>query len=315
MMNEPIQITVLDSATIFDGPQHIYRYDLPGSGIVAGWAVSAVVDQIKTIAGNQWPDIEVAIKGDDRAVEMLTRTLLNKGIGAYPMSVVEEARDREELEIVRPTRGKKHGAAGRITPFHGVVAAVILTVVALSWWGLGSAPEATTAARVSTFPSPVSTSPESPPSVAGKSPGSVTPTPGPVGVLVEFDRIRMHLPPDFTLAPRADGKLVAMGPDPNLRILVAVDPIHGVEPAAVNKEVELMVARDTALSPMASEKLRGETKTVDYHENPGDGSNVHWVTWVEHGHQFSIGCHSRREITLPHRAVCRMAAESVQLKN
>ena len=33
---EPITVTILDAATIFEGPETVYRYDLPGTGIVEG---------------------------------------------------------------------------------------------------------------------------------------------------------------------------------------------------------------------------------------------------------------------------------------
>ena len=42
-----LTITVLDTATIFEGPEAIYRYDLPGTAIVEGSALSGVIDQVK----------------------------------------------------------------------------------------------------------------------------------------------------------------------------------------------------------------------------------------------------------------------------
>ncbi|MDU0478730.1 type VII secretion-associated protein [Staphylococcus chromogenes] len=304
---EPIKITVLEAATVFDGPEHIYRYDLPGSGITAGWAISAVVDQIKTIAGDRWPNIDVEVSGDERAVEMLTRTLLNKGIGAYPSEALDNPM-ADAPDIVRPTRGKDHSRTWEFSWFHVAIAAVICSVIAVSWWGLDSSAPTETHA----VPPPISSAPPS--SAMATVPAAPSPARDDATV-VEHGPIRMKVPRDFTLAPRQDGKLQATGRDPNFRILVAADPIYDVEPAAIRHEVELMVSRDNALSPLAGEKLRGDTPTVDYHENPGDGSNVRWVSWVEHGHQFSVGCHSRFEITVPHRAACRMAVESVQLKN
>ena len=40
----PITVTILDAATIFEGPETVYRYDLPGTGIVEGWALGQVMD-------------------------------------------------------------------------------------------------------------------------------------------------------------------------------------------------------------------------------------------------------------------------------
>ena len=31
-----LTVTVLDAATIYEGPETVYRYDLPGTGIVDG---------------------------------------------------------------------------------------------------------------------------------------------------------------------------------------------------------------------------------------------------------------------------------------
>ncbi|AKK02324.1 type VII secretion-associated protein [Corynebacterium epidermidicanis] len=313
---EKITITVLDTATVFDGPEHIYRYDLPGSGIVSGWALTAVSDQIKTIAGDHWPDIEVVISGEDPAVEMLTRTLLNKGLAAYPAEAIAQA--EAPVEITRPTKGRNRTRSWRPSLFHAAIAVVIISVIGVSWWGLEA--ESTPQQKATSMPQShdgldssqksLSAVPAKPAENHGAAGAA-----GAAGKIVEHDRIRVQLPSDFTMAPREDGKLVAVGRDPNLRILIAVDPIYGVSPEAVRREVELMVSRDPALSPLASENLRGQTQTIDYHEDPGDGSNVRWVSWVEQEHQFSVGCHSRFEITVPHRATCRMAVDSVGLKN
>ena len=60
----PITVTILDAATIFEGPETVYRYDLPGTGIVEGWALGQVMDQISKMAGSSWPDVEVCVAAD-----------------------------------------------------------------------------------------------------------------------------------------------------------------------------------------------------------------------------------------------------------
>ena len=57
----PITVTILDAATIFEGPDSVYRYDLPGTGIVEGWALGQVMDQISKLAGPSWPDVEACV--------------------------------------------------------------------------------------------------------------------------------------------------------------------------------------------------------------------------------------------------------------
>ena len=39
-----LTITVLDTATIFEGPESVYRYDLPGTAVVEGWALAGVIE-------------------------------------------------------------------------------------------------------------------------------------------------------------------------------------------------------------------------------------------------------------------------------
>lgn len=60
----PITVTILDAATIFEGPETVYRYDLPGTGIVEGWALGQVMDQISKMAGSSWPDVEACVVAD-----------------------------------------------------------------------------------------------------------------------------------------------------------------------------------------------------------------------------------------------------------
>ena len=77
-----ITVTVMDAATIFEGPETVYRYDLAGTGIVEGKALGHVMDQIAKIAGSAWPDVDVSVITDPsgtavsrEAVTILTRQL------------------------------------------------------------------------------------------------------------------------------------------------------------------------------------------------------------------------------------------------
>lgn len=291
-----IKVEILESATIFDAGEQIHRFDLPASGILAGWAVAAVIDQIKVIADGEWPEVEVAVIGPDRAVEVITRTLLNKGVAAYNAEeAAEDVGKPAPMPLLRrPTRGRTKTAMPVPTLFHVAIAAVIVTVLAVSWWGIDSAP--------STAASPERAQPPS---------SSATPTPTSSSVVVEYDRVRLELPVGFTMAPREDGLLVATGKDPELRIIVAVDPVYGVDAAAIRTEIATMVADDPALAEQPDRKLRPSEPTIEYLEQPGDGSQVHWVAWVAKDHQFSVGCHTKSATSLSHRAACRMAVETL----
>ena len=59
-----ITVTVMDAATIFEGPETVYRYDLAGTGVVEGKALGHVMDQIAKIAGSAWPDVDVSVIAD-----------------------------------------------------------------------------------------------------------------------------------------------------------------------------------------------------------------------------------------------------------
>lgn len=288
-----ITVTVLENATIFDAGEQVHRYDLPASGILAGWAVSAVVDQIKVMSDGQWPDVEIAVSGPDRAVEVLTRTLLNKGVATYNAEEVAEEEAAAEPVLRRPTKGRRQATIARPSLFHVAMAAVIVTVLGFSWWGIDSAPKSAASSE----------SRSDAPATSSSVPGST--------IIYEYERVRVSLPPGFTLGPREDGMLVATGNDPNLRIVVAIDPVFGVDASKIRTEIAAMVAHDPALAEQPDRKLRPGEITMEYVETPGDGSSVHWVAWVAKEHQFSVGCHTKSAVSLSHRATCRMAVETL----
>ena len=118
-----LTITVLDTATIFEGPDTVYRYDLPGTGIIDGWALPAVLDQAKELCSLNWPDVEIIVDADDPTTEVLTRSLLNKGVAAYPTEALRETALPEpaEVTITRPTRrAGRHRLPSSVDPFHVV---------------------------------------------------------------------------------------------------------------------------------------------------------------------------------------------------
>lgn len=85
-----LTITVLDTATIFEGNESIFRYDLPGSGVVEGWALTGVIEQAAKLAGPAWPGVDVTVVADAsggavsavsvEAVEVIVRHLRMSGV-------------------------------------------------------------------------------------------------------------------------------------------------------------------------------------------------------------------------------------------
>ncbi|GAB2501213.1 hypothetical protein CATRI_02265 [Corynebacterium atrinae] len=311
-----LTITVLDSATIFEGPDTVYRYDLPGTGIVDGWALPAVLDQARELCNLQWPEVEIVIDADESATEVLTHSFLNKGVAAYPTEALRETPlpgpREEELMVIRPSSDSgRHRLPGGVvvSPFHFVVAAVVLAIGGLSWWALDSGPIPVVAepmSETSTTASPQrTTAPDTATSIS---------TPSPQQVILEHSGLRLSAPGGFRLEDR-DGGLMALGEDPGLRIHLSADPVYSVPAAAVLARVHEMVAEDGSLHALEPQSGSRGQELTRYREDPGDGSEVVWHTWVEAGHQFSVGCHSRAEATIPQEAACRMALDSLELRD
>lgn len=328
---DTLTITVLDTATIFEGPDTVYRYDLPGTGVTEGWALAAVIDQAKELCSLHWPEVEVIVDADEPTTELLTRTLLNKGVAAYPTEALRETAlpaepEDHEVEITRPTAGGRHrfhgGGLGTrlgLHPFHLAIVAVIIAVGAVSWWAIdnqsgGPAPGPEADAVVAAH-----TEPGEREAVAGEeatAPGAEEPDDeaGPsIGVVLEHSGLRLAAPVGFHVDDRGDA-LLATGDDPDLRIHLAADPVHNVPAEAVHRAIETMVADDPTLDGLHRDEDPGRGgEVLVYQELPGDGSEVAWSTWVTAGHQFSVGCHTRTAPTLPQQAACRMAVESLAM--
>ncbi len=82
-----LTLTVLDTATIYEGRESIFRYDLPGTGVVEGWALAGVIEQAHKSAGPDWPGVDVLVVADstgtdvsDEAVSIIVRHLRMAGV-------------------------------------------------------------------------------------------------------------------------------------------------------------------------------------------------------------------------------------------
>ncbi|GAB3706862.1 type VII secretion-associated protein [Corynebacterium nasicanis] len=304
-----LTITVLDTATIFEGPDTVYRYDLPGTGIIDGWALAAVLDQAKELCSLHWPDVEIVIDADDPTTEVLTRSLLNKGVAAYPSEVLRETEipPPEEVSITRPTESSgRHRLDRPVQPFHVVIGVVVLAIVGLSWWVVGGP-----AAPAEPAPEPVAPSSTTPPPTQDATVASTSREPAPRSVL-EHERLRLEAPTGFRIEQR-EGLLYATGEDPALRIHVAADPVYSVPSEAVEAQIHAMIDHDDTLHPLDPERAARGVQVIRYREEPGDESTVTWHAWIENGHQLSVGCHTRQAPTLPQEAACRMVLDSLSV--
>ncbi|MBI8999445.1 type VII secretion-associated protein [Corynebacterium sp. CCM 9185] len=328
-----MRITILATATVFEltdtegGQQTIFRNDLVPDDSPQ-W-LDAVVDEAKGLIGGDWVRCPVTVvAADPDSAELLSDVLLADGAEVDREDLQPSVRGtdgahtrhagqlRGELTIRRPRSGSRHRAPFRPTFFHAAVVAVVLGVVAVSWWSLGDGgdgPEETTAPESSAVVSSTTLTEETHPRQESESPETPPETPS-GSVVLDAGNISVTMPDGYILNPGATGDVMATGPDPDLRIHLAADPGLGLPPETILEEVAMRVATDPVLHRADRAGLRPAVEAVTYREDPGDGSFVDWITWVEEDHQLSVGCHTRTAPTVAQRAICRMAVNSVVLR-
>lgn len=304
---EGITVTVLEAATVVEGIDTFYRYDLPGTGIVEGWAVQATVEQIEQAAGEAWPHVEVELLGMEQAVAALAVAL--KGTGAVVPGIVAPPKHELNEPPPAPTRASTppRNAKGAVAsgwraglkPVHGVIACVLIGAAVISSVALRGM-SAPAAESVSTAAVPTSTS---------AAPITAAPARS-QAVVYERAALRVELPGGYELSEpeHLPGTVMATGPDPNLRVLLHADLTAGAGVDEVLAEVKLLIEQDETL------ELRTPGHPLVYLERPGDGSEVEWHIRVDATHMYSVGCHSKQAPTLPQKAACRMAANSLQAR-
>lgn len=315
-MTETLTVTVLETATIFEGPDTVYRYDIMAAGIIEGWAVPAVVDQVRQLGSVHWPDVEVIIDGDEAVTEVLTKTFITKGVTSYPVDTLrehplpDEGPDREEepdLLITRPSRGRTHRHFYGIRPLHILLTTLFVGAVAGAWVLLGGnpGPEPPVAPEVQPATAEVETDTT-----------DTVPTSSLTTTVLMSENFHVEVPYGYRLEEQGDAHVLT-GPDPDMRIHIGVDPLHGVDEERVREEISRMIAEDPALAPAPTGEWEGQRAgldALDYTEDPGDDSVVNWVTWFDNGRQISVGCQTRLEPTVIQKAGCRTIVETLVLR-
>ncbi|WP_300917263.1 type VII secretion-associated protein [Corynebacterium stationis] len=321
-----LTITVLDTATIFEGPESIYRYDLPGTAVVEGWALSGVMEQAQKLLPAQWPEVSIAVVADSsggpmahEAVKIIRRQLQVHNVtlvDSEPVAVGatydeppqrEQREPREETDILRPAL-EEETLLSRLLDNKGlmaIIAGVVVVVIMLVWLllrGSGHQQQEALAGTVSIAATPGVTTPAV--TTAAQTP--TTSSSAPAHQSIEAGGLRVLLPEGFSHTEE-NGLVTATGQDPNLRILMVMDPLYAVPANALFAEVRAQIDSDETLSDPHEANGR-----LSYIERPGDDSEVKWTTWVEDDQQISLGCHTREEPSMAQRAACRMASESIE---
>ena len=316
-----LTITVLDTATIFEGPESVYRYDLPGTAVVEGWALAGVIEQAQKLLPARWPAVAIAVVADSsggpmshEAVKIIRRQLQVHDvtiIESEPVAAViddDEPRQRESAEVIRPVI-KTESLLMRLSGNRNLIAIIAGTavlVIVLGWLlvrGSGQRQDEEVANSLSDAATPAVTAPAV--TTPAQSP-SESASAAPSHQVIEAGGLRVLLPQGFTHT-EDEGLVTATGQDPDLRILMVMDPLYAVPANALFAEVRAHIDSDKTLSDPHEANGR-----LTYLEKPGDDSEVKWTTWVEDDQQISLGCHTRGEASMAQRAACRMAAESIE---
>lgn len=333
-------VTLLEEATVFEGADTVYRYDLVPPVLQEPWALGALVEQAQALCEGDRVQAEVqAEEQHEEAAAAVTQALRAAGLmgdggeETEPSAAEEEqngcapgsGRRGDPLDVLaRPREIPRHRHADgngegawwraawlRLTWWHAAMVGVVLAVAGLSWWSLGDGTAVGIAPQAGGEGEPAVsyTEPRAEEDERRVEEGTARPT-----VVHEVGAIRVSTPEGFR-ADLADGVAILTGRDADLRILVSADPLFSVPPGEVLREVAAEVGGDPTLGDLdPPEPPREEGQKMRYREEPGDGSQVQWSTWVESGHHMSVGCHTKGRPTVVQKASCRIAEESVGLR-
>ncbi|QNE88954.1 type VII secretion-associated protein [Corynebacterium incognita] len=343
-----LTITILDSATIFEGPETVYRYDLPGSGVLGGWALEGIIEQARTLCAPDWPDATVAVVADPEsttiartAVVMVSEELTNQGVSLAPASVEDaddlapassrdsggdvlppEAVDSEgpHDDVGTPPRNTVNAAAhyaGRRTsprrwldPFHLGLAATVLAVGAVSWWAISAQTNsgAGTVAEAASEDSSALRNQEANAHEAAVPEDAGNAGPAETSAAVVLEEGDVRVKLPLGFTAEQDKGVITATGD---------DPhlriLLAADPAySVPQEALFAEIKDQIKEDPQLKKDEENARRLVYTEDPGDGSAVTWTTWVEGDHQMSVGCHTKSTPTTVQKAACRMAVDSLQ---
>ena len=336
-----LTITVAADHVVFSGLTNVHRYDTPTAGEIVSYARSvlgenpawATVHLVATEAmlgklieafGDYEVELtcEISEDGEDSEDSEDNAARVSHA-GALPSSAEIETHPATESweeighipvrrPVLEPRRNERFGRSGYMLT--GVVFLVV-AVCAVAIWFVTNRGNSTDelAANSSEAANQVGDKAPWPEESIGsdlsEEPPESPETPAPAKVdkvRLEQDGLSVELPVGFHLEPDGD-MWRATGPDPNFRLQLAVDPLYGVEPEAVIRQVKKDIEEDPELRHIESDDT-----TVRYEHDLPDGSKAQWSTWTDRDVQISIGCHTKTMPTTVQLATCTMANESAR---
>lgn len=324
-----LTVTVTDECTVFSGLANVHRYDNPTAGEIVSYTRSVLGEHpqwepIHLVADDAtlaqliqaFGDYEVELTCETLEGEKTTSAAGGVDTDTHPPTASwEEVRDISVRRPVVETRNHdRFGASGYVLV--GLVVAVVVVCASAIWFVSGrnagdGEDLASDVAAQERLNKAESAGPDELPAlpstgVDAHEPGEETGHQRVEKVTLEQDGLSVELPAGFGLEPDGD-MWRATGPDPDFRLQLAVDPLYGVSPEDVMRQVEKDIEDDPELRLTESDGT-----SVHYEHDLPDGSHAQWSTWTDRDVQISIGCHTRRAPTTVQLATCTMANESAR---
>lgn len=320
-----LTVTVDDDATVFSGLANVHRYDEPSASDIAAYVRSVLGDDpqwahVHLVADNATLQQIIQAFGDyevELSCDVLDSDEPEQSAGSPPAETVTATHpatsEWEEIgripvrrPAVEPRRSERFGASGYALV--GVVGLVVVVCAAAIWFVTGRGGERDTENGVPQSLKESTTAVAAPPAdpSESESPSPSSTLRAPEKVTLEQNGLSVELPVGFHLEPDGD-MWRATGPDPDFRLQLAVDPLYGVAPDAVMRQVKKDIEADLELRHVESDDV-----SVRYEHLLPDGSHAQWSTWTDRDVQISIGCHTREAPTTVQSATCAMANESAR---
>lgn len=341
-----LTITVAADHIVFSGLTNVHRYDTPTAGEIVSYArnvlgenpawatvhlvaTEAMLGKLIEAFGDYEVELTCEISADgedgahgedieDSAARVSHASALPSSAGTETHPATESWEEIGHIPVRRPVlEPRRHERFGRSGYMLIGTVALVIAVCAVAIWFVTNRGNSTDelAANSSDAANPVGDKAPLPEESIGSdlnevpSESSETPPPPPAKVdkvTLEQDGLSVELPVGFHLEPDGD-MWRATGPDPNFRLQLAVDPLYGVEPEAVIRQVKKDIEEDPELRHIESDDT-----SVRYEHDLPDGSKAQWSTWTDRDVQISIGCHTKTMPTTVQLATCTMANESAR---
>ncbi|AWB83408.1 type VII secretion-associated protein [Corynebacterium liangguodongii] len=305
-----LKVTITPEATIFEGLANVRRYDRPTPAEIAHYVASVV--------GPEAAAVRVAVVASEADFAELSRALDGSGIelaherssGRHALVDAHAATDPDPaphpdpiddpIEVTRPTEAD---GARRMTVWSmlAVALAALLCVAAVYYTATSLRP-----APVDAGDGAGNAVGDAVGNAVGDEAGTEASTrmPSPTPTVISREGLLVEVPAGFSAAP--DGDMWRLtGKDPDLRVQLAVDPLFELPPERLIAQVLEEIEADPSV-----ELLDNSAGALTYRETGNDGSQSLWRTWVEAGHQISVGCHTRAAPSQVQQATCTMAMES-----